>query len=376
MTERRADYSRLKPLLTATKKSKKLQPLLVVTGAHLLKKFGRTIDIIKKDGFKIAAALPIMNENDPDTPEAMAKSFGKAVIGMVGIVGRLKPDIVVAGFDLGGNLAAAITAMHMNTCVAHLEGGGVSGGIDDTLRHAITKFSHIHFPASEEARRRIIGLGENPKYVFNVGSLSMDTVKNIKYLPRSVVFKKFNLDPAKKLILFLQHPVTTEEKFAARQINESITALKLSEKKFNAQILAILGNSDAGGRRMMKELKKSGIKFLPHIPYEDFLRLMKVTDALLGNSSAGIQEAPFFGLPVVNVGSRQRFRERGINVIDAPHNSSVIVSAIRKSLFDKKFIAKAAFGKNPYEGGDAAKRIIRILETIKLPPIQKVMHEA
>lgn len=374
ITERRADYSRLKPLLQEVKASKYLELLLVVTGAHLLKKFGMTKNIIKKDGFRIDAELPTIGEHHPDTGGAMAKSFGRAVMGMADVFSKLKPDIICAGFDLGGNLAAAIAGMHMNISIAHIEGGGMSGSIDEVFRHAITKFSHIHFPASADAKQRIIRLGENPKYVFAVGSLSMDTIKKNKYAPRAEMFKKFNLNPNKRLILFLEHPVTTEVDQATQQVSESLAALDYAMRHFNAQVFAIYGNSDAGGGRIIEKLKKSGIPALPHVPYENFLRLMKVADVLVGNSSAGIQEAPSFGLPVVNIGTRQQFRERGINVIDVPHDKEKIIAAIKKSLFNKKFITQVKHGKNPYEGGNTAKRIVRILKTINLPPIQKVMY--
>ena len=374
ITERRADYSRLKPLLQAAKESKRIEPLLVVTGAHLLKKFGMTENIVKIDGFRIDAEISTIGERDPDTGEAMAKAFGKAVIGMAKIITKLKPDIVCAGFDLGCNLAAAIVSLHMNITVAHIEGGGQSGSIDEVFRHAITKFSHIHFPASDDAKKRIIRLGESPKYVFTVGSLSADTIKKVKYVPRAGIFKRFNLNPDKKLILFLEHPVTTEADEATQQISASIAALEYVIKNYDVQTLAIYGNSDTGGQRIIEKIKESGIKSLPHIPYEDFLRLMNLADVLVGNSSAGIQEAPSFGLPVVNIGTRQQFRERGVNVIDVPHERKKIIAAIMKSLFDQKFIAKAKRGKNPYEGGNTARKIVKILETIKLPPIQKIMY--
>jgi|SRR3989338_4021452 len=374
VTERRADYSRLNPLLQAAKASKRIEPLLVVAGAHLLEKLGKTKNIIRKDGFHIDEELPTLGERDPDTGEAMAKAFGRAVMGMANIITKLKPDVVCTGFDLGCNLAAAIVSMHMNIPVAHIEGGGQSGSIDEVFRHALTKFSHIHFPASAEAKKRIIRLGENPRYVFAVGSLSLDAIKKNSYMPRAKLFQRFKLNPAKKLILFLQHPVTTEVAGAKKQIQESIAALRGTTKRFDIQVFAILGNSDAGGRGMARALVRSGIRTEPNVAHEDFLSFMKVADVLVGNSSAGIQEAPSFGLPVVNIGTRQQFRERGVNVIDVPHERKEIVAAIKKSLFDEKFIAKAKRGKNPYEGGNTAKKIVKILETIELPPIQKVMY--
>ena len=209
ITERRADYSRLKPIMKAAQNSKKLEPFLLVTGIHLLKHFGETKKVIEKDGLKIDAVLPIFSENDKDDGAAMVKGMGRALMGMPDIFDKLKPDIIFSGFDIGANFAAAITGMHMNIHVCHIQGGEVSGTVDEVIRHGITKFAHIHFPATEKSARRIIRLGEDPKYVFNVGSPSLDTIKMTNYLPKKEIYKKYNLDPAKKLIIFIQHPVTT-----------------------------------------------------------------------------------------------------------------------------------------------------------------------
>jgi len=373
ITERRADYSRLKPIMKAVKKSKKLKPLLLVTGIHLLKHFGETKKVIERDGLKIDAVLPMFSEKDEDSGASMVKGMGRAILGMADIFSRLKPDIIFSGFDIGANFAAAITGMHMNIHVCHIQGGEVSGTVDEVIRHGITKFAHVHFPATAKSARRIIKLGENPNYVFNVGSPSLDTIKSISYAAKEEIFKKYGLDPGKKLIIFIQHPVTTEVDLVVKQINLSIKSIGAVNKKYGTQVIAVYTNNDAGGRRIISELKKSGIKVLPHIVYEDFLNLMKRADVLVGNSSSGIHEAPSFGLPVVNIGSRQQFRERGRNVIDAGHNISEIKRAIEKALFDKNFIKTARSAKNPYDNGFTAQKVVKILETIKLPPIQKVI---
>lgn len=373
LTERRADYSRLKPIMKAVKKSRKLELQLVVTGNHLLKNFGETKKVIDADGFKINAIFPIFKPNDKDDAVHMVKAIGQALIELADVLTRLKPDIVFCGFDLGAHLAAAIAGCHLNIHVAHIQGGEVSGTIDEILRHATTKFAHLHFAATGRSVKRIIKLGENPKYVFNVGSPSLDTIKSIKYSAKNKIFKKYGFDPRKKLIIFSQHPVTTEVDDVVDQIQNSIKALNYANKKYGAQTLAIYSNNDAGGKRIIKLLKQSGVKIMPHIIYEDYLRLLKVADVLMGNSSTGIHEAPSFGLPTVNIGSRQQFREKGANVVDVDNKEKDIVKAIEKSLFDKKFINQVKRGKNPYDNGDTAKQVVSILETIKLPPIQKVI---
>lgn len=373
ITERRADYSRLKPIMKLVQKSPKLEMQLVVTGMHLLKKFGETKKQIIKDGFKIDKVIPMFEENDSDDGASMVRGMGKALIAFSNVFPELKPNIIFSGFDIGANFAAAITGMHINTVVAHIQGGEVSGTVDEVIRHGMTKFAHIHFAATEQSRKRIIKLGENPKYVFNVGSPSLDTIHNIDYPDKSELAKKYNYDPIKPLIIVLQHPVTTEVNQVEFQIKQTIDAVSEINKKHNSQALAIYSNNDAGGKRIVEYIQKSGIQSYPHIPYEDFLRLMKVASVLVGNSSAGIHEAPSLKLPTVNIGTREQLREKGDNTIDVDYKKSAIVKAIEKCLFDKKFIKKVQNGKNPYDGGDTAEKVVKILETIELPPIQKVI---
>lgn len=373
ITERRADYSRLKPIMKAIQRSQKLELQLIVTGMHLLKKFGETKKNIIEDGFKIDKIVPIFTEKDSDDGASMVKGMGKALIAFAGIFPELKPDVVFSGFDIGANFAATITGMHLNMVVAHIQGGEVSGTVDEVIRHAMTKFSHIHFAATEQSRKRIIKLGENPEFVFNVGSPSLDTIHAIKYQSKKELADKYGFDADKPLIIILQHPVTTEVDKVSSQIKETIDAVKGINDKYGTQALAVYSNNDAGGKRIVEYLKKSGIKAYPHIAYEDFLRLMKIASVLVGNSSAGIHEAPSLKLPTVNIGTREQYRERGVNVLDVDYKTSEIIAAIEKSLFDRNFIKKVQNGTNPYDGGNTAQKVVKILETIKLPPIQKVI---
>lgn len=373
VSERRADYSRLKPIMNRIKQSDKLELQLIVTGMHLLKKFGETKNVILKDGFKIDALVPIFGENDADDGASMVNAMGRALTAFPDIFKKLKPTIIFSGFDIGANLAAAITGMHMNIHVAHIQGGEVSGTIDEVLRHAMTKFSHIHFAATKKSVQRIIKLGENPKYVFNVGSPSLDTIKNIEYFSKEEMAKKYNLDPQKPLIIMVQHPVTSEESEVVNQIKQTVEAINFINNRFNTQALAIYSNNDAGGKRIVNFLDKTGIKTFAHIPYEDFLRLLKVADVLVGNSSTGIHETPSLKLPTVNIGTREKFREKANNVIDVPYNQQAIIKAIKKSLYDKEFRKIVNRTKNPYDNGDVAQKVVKILETIPLPPIQKVI---
>lgn len=373
VTERRADYSRLKPIMKRVAKSPRLELRLVMTGLHLFKEFGETKKVIEADGFRIDAAFPVYRKGDRDDGATMLRAFAQFVRSLTTIVEKLKPDIVFCGFDLGAHLAAAIVGAHLNIPVAHIQGGERSGTIDEMLRHATTKFAHLHFVATRESRERLVKMGEDPRYVFLVGSPSLDTIRRISYPPRPAIFKKYGLDPKKKLIVFSQHPVTTEVDDVTRQIRASISALKRVLGRHAAQVLAIYSNNDAGGKRIVRQLKRSRFAVFPHIIYEDYLRLLRHADVLVGNSSAGIHEAPSFGLPTVNIGTRQHLRERGRNVIDVPHDAGRIARAIDTCFMDQKFIAQVRRGKNPYDHGDTARKIVRILETVVLPPVQKTL---
>ena len=373
ITERRADYSRLKPIMRLMQKSKKLELQLVVTGLHLVKEFGETEKVLRKEGFKIDASIPVFTKNDKDDGATMARALSIYIANITDVVERLKPDLIFCGFDLDAHLAAAIVGMHMNIPVAHIQGGERSGTLDEVLRHAITKFSHIHFVATEESKKRVIRLGEDPKYVFLVGSPSLDTIHSISYPSKEMIFKKYGLDPKKPLIVFSQHPVTTEVHDVERQIKESIGAVQTVAQKEGVQVLAIYSNNDAGGRRIVSHLKKSGFIVYSHIVYEDYLRILKYAAVLAGNSSTGIHEAPSFGLPTVNIGTRQQLRERGANVIDVANTKAAIERVLYKAMTDTKLRARIKRAKNPYDHGNTARNVVRILEGVKMPNVQKVL---
>ena len=373
ITERRADYSRLKPIMKLVQKSKRLELQLVVTGLHLVKAFGETKRVITHDGFQIDASIPVFSSKDKDDGATMSRALASYIAKLTDVVERLKPDIIFCGFDLDAHLAAAIVGIHMNIPVAHIQGGERSGTIDEVLRHAITKFSHIHFVATKESKKRVIRLGENPKHVFLVGSPSLDTIRSIFYPSRKDIFKRYGLDPLKPLIIFSQHPVTTEVHDVERQIRESLAAVRSTQRRTGAQVLAIYSNNDAGGKRIVARLKKSDFMVFPHIVYEDYLRLLKHAHVLVGNSSAGIHEAPSYGLPAVDIGTRQQYREKGKNVIEVPNRRALIERALYTAMTDTKLRAVIKHAKNPYDQGRTAHKVVRILETIELPNVQKVL---
>ena len=371
VTERRADYTKLRPILEEISKSKKLEYRLVVTGSHLLKEYGHTIDEIKKDGFKITTTFSMYKKYRKDNGAEMTRSFGNAVIKLSGIIEKIKPDLILTGFDIGGNFAAAIIGAHMNIVVAHFEGGEVTGTIDDSIRHATTKFSHIHFTSNEDATKRLKKMGENPKYIYTVGNTSLDGINKIKNISKSILEKKYNIDLTKPLLVILQHTVTSEIKSVEKNIISTINAIK----EINYQSIMIYGNADAGSQKIINIIKKSKIKQYQTIPYQDYINLLKYASVLIGNSSSGIIEAPFLHIPSINIGTRQEGRLRADSIIDVDYNKKEIKKAIKKAISDKVFQKKVLSSNSKYGDGNSSKKIIKILEKINLKkiPIQKKM---
>lgn len=366
MTGTRAEYGNLKPLLKAINKHPRLDLALIVTAMHLSKEFGYTIKEIRKDGFRVDTKVEMLHAED--TGAAMAESIGKCVIRMVGVLEQIKPDILLLLGDRAEMLAGAVAAAYMGIPIAHLHGGDVSSSVDESVRHAITKLAHIHFPATRGSANRIIKMGEDPSRIFVVGAPTMDTILNEKLPKRAELSKKYGFDLSKPILLVLQHPIVTEADEAAGQMKETLDAIV----ELKHQTILIYPNADAGGRRMIKVIKKYEkypfIESFKSIPYADYLGLMRVASVMVGNSSSGIIEAPAFRLPVVNIGTRQKGRERSTNVIDVGYNRREIVKAVKKALHDRKFRAKVKKCKNPYGDGKASQRIVKELSKIKITP--------
>ncbi len=371
ITERRADYSKLKPILNEIKNSKKLDYYLIVTGSHLLKEHGNTINEIKKDRFIIHKKFHMYDSNGKDSGSHMVRSFGRAIVELSKIIEQVKPDIILTGFDIGANFAAAVVGAHLNIHVAHIEGGEVSGTIDDSIRHATTKFAHLHFTSNKDATNRIIKMGENSKNVFTVGNPVLDNLKNIPNIDQKILSKKYNLDPEKRFIILLQHTVTTEVNIQSKHITSIINALK----EINIQFIIIHGNADAGSKNILKIINQSKLNQFKTIPYIEFINLLKYSSGLVGNSSSGIIETPFLKIPTVNIGSRQSGRLQATSVINTTYNKNSIKKAILFVLNDKKFLMSLKSTKSLYGTGNSGKKIIKILENLDLKniSIQKQM---
>ena len=354
ITERRADYSRFQPILKLLEQDEELSYDLVVTGMHLKKEHGYTIDEVKADGFDIFSTFDMFLE-ETDSGAAMVRSLGEAIKKVTYELEKSKPDIILSGFDIAANAAVSIAGAHMNIPVAHIQGGEVTGTIDESIRHAMSKFSHYHFAANQDACERLIKMGEVPEHVFDVGCPSIDAIKAVKHDPH--IHKRYDLSD--DYFLVIQHPVTTEVASSRDQIKQTIDALVDSDQDF----LFILPNNDAGFSAIIDEVTTSKLKSVETLSIDDYVNLLRNATALVGNSSSGIHEAATFNVPVVNVGSRQQGRLRPENVIDVGHNSNDILKALQEC---KKMKADGIEFENPYGDGDSAAKIVALLKTIDL----------
>ena len=372
LVERRADYSRMKPILKELYKDPFFDVYLVVTGVCLLDVHGKDIDYIKADGFLINAEVSMFDQEGINTNASMVRALAKVLDGVTTEIENFKPDLVLTGFDIGANLATTIAAAHMNIPVAHIQGGEVTGSIDESIRHAMSKFAHIHFPATKDAKNRLIRLGENPNYIFNVGCPSIDTIVQTPIMDKNVLEKKFNVDFSKPVVLLIQHPVTTESHESKKQILNTIDVIK----ELDIQALVALPNNDAGSSEIIEEIKKSGLSWYPSLSTEEFVNLYRNIWAIVGNSSSGIHESSTFGIPAVNIGTRQQGRERADNVIDVSYEKVEIKKGIEKALFDQDFRKKVKGVKNPYGVGDSSKKVVKLLKSVSLEGIiQKRFYE-
>jgi len=364
-TGTRAEYGILRPVLKKIHESKKLDLLLVVTGTHNSKKYGMTINEIKKDGFKIYKILRILPKSD--TSYSITYSLAETITAFSKIFKKSKPDINVIIGDRDEMLGSAIAAYHMNIPNAHIHGGDRSGGLDEYNRHAITKMSNIHFAATKESLSRILKLGENPKYVFQTGSTSVDEIKNKRITKKRDLEKSFDLKfNDNNVVLFAYHPVTTEIKKSVKEVQNILEAIV----ELNYTCIIISPNSDAGRNRIFSEISKYSkkykfLKVFPTVPRSDYLGLLKNSTLLVGNSSSGMIEASYFDIPVINIGNRQKNRERGNNVID--------VSGISKKTIHKAFQKAIRIHKNkkktlksPFGDGNASLKIVKKLENLSL----------
>lgn len=371
----RANYSSIKSALFEIKKHPYLKLQIVTFASALLKKYGLIHDSIKSDGFKIDGS--IFNLVEGENPLTMAKSTGLGLIELPTIFDKLRPDVVFTIGDRFETMATAVAAAYMNIPLAHSMGGEVTGTIDESIRHAVTKLAHIHFPASKDAYKRIINLGEQKKNVFLVGCPRIDLVSQIlteinkfKSIDISIEGVGAEINLNEKFILVSQHPVTTEYGMGEFQIKETLKAIS----KINLPALFLWPNPDAGSedisrgiRKWREKGKKDKIRFIKNLKIRDYIFLMKKTSCLVGNSSSGIREGAFLGTPVVNIGSRQNNREQGKNVINVNYKSENIFKAITKQIKFGHYKKEKIYGN-----GEAGKKIANILSNCNLNVQKKI----
>jgi len=338
---------------------------IIVSGMHLMPEFGKTINEIKKDGFKIHEINAIYEE---DSKKSMARFIGKFIQLLTENIRKIKPDIILVLGDRAEMLAGAIVGAYLAIPVAHIHGGDVSSTVDEFARHAITKLSCIHFAVTKKSAERIVKMGEEKWRVHVVGAPGLYDALRAKLASPKDIAKKYKLDLSKPVLLVVQHPVTIEAEQAGIHMEETMSALK----ELGYQAIVIYPNADAGGREMIKVIEKYRkypfIKIYKNISRNDYLGLLKISNVMVGNSSSGIIEAPSFRLPAVNIGTRQSGRERAKNIIiDVDYKKEQIKKAIEKSIYDTKLGRGVVKCKNPYFTADGAgSKIVRVLSAIAI----------
>lgn len=369
MITARPSYSRVKTAIRAIQEHPNLELQLVIAASALLDRYGSAVNYIEKDGFTITAK--VFNVLEGENLTAAAKTTGIGILELSTVFDNLSPDIVVTVADRFETMATAISAAYMNIPLAHIQGGEVTGNVDEKVRHSITKLSDYHFVASENARERVIRLGENPEMVFNTGCPSIDLAAEILEQPALGfdVYEKYGgvgskPDYSNGHIVVMQHPVTTEYQASRRHIEETLHAVK----EVTQTVFWFWPNVDAGADGTSTGIRSFRERYdLPHIHFfknmepGDFLRLLYNARVLIGNSSVGIRECAFMGVPVVNIGSRQNRRDRGNNVMDCGYDRNDILRSINYWLSNGSPIPSDVYG-----GGDAGRKIADKLASLPL----------
>ncbi len=365
----RPSYSRIKTALSAIKNHPELELQLVVAASALLERYGTAVDYMEMDGFEIAAR--VFNVLEGENLTAQAKTTGLGILELSTVFERLAPDAIISIADRFETMATAIASTYMNIPLVHIQGGEVTGNIDEKVRHAITKLADLHLVASAKAKERVIKMGESPEKVFHTGCPSIDLAHRVLLEP-SLDFDPFEryggvgamLDIASGYIVVMQHPVTTEYEQSRRHIEETLHAIK----ELDMPTFWFWPNVDAGSDGTSKGIRSfreqwdiPNIHFFKNMEPDDFLKVLYNSKCLIGNSSVGIRECAYLGVPVVNIGSRQRGRERGHNVVDVGYNRNDIIKAVEDQLINGKYPSDDIYGD-----GNAGNRIAELLATVPL----------
>ena len=371
ITGTRAEYGLLRWVMQGIKEDQELILQIIATGAHLSPEFGLTYREIEQDGFMIDRRVEMLISSD--TPVGIAKSMGLGMIGFADALNELKPDLIVVLGDRYEIFSAVSAALIARIPVAHLHGGeATEGAFDEALRHSITKMSHLHFVAAEEYRRRVIQLGEQPERVFLVGGLGIDNIKRLKLLDRAEleVSLEFKFGPKNLLITF--HPVTLETASSSDQMAELLQALTQLK---DTQLIFTLPNADTGGRMLIKMVEKfvaehDNAHAFTSLGQLRYLSCIANVDGVVGNSSSGLLEVPSFRKGTINIGDRQRGRLQAASVINCEPNRQSISSALGR-LFSADFKVNLNQVSNPYGGGGASEKVVKIVKQYKFDGIVK-----
>jgi len=356
----RADFGLMQSTLAVIRGHADLSLSMIVTGMHLSADHGHTVEEIEAAGLDIQARVPV--PLTPATGATMARNIGTMVTAFTDALEAIRPDIVLLLGDRGEMLAGAIAGLHLNIPVAHIHGGELSGTVDEPVRHAISRLSHLHFTATEGSRDRLMRMGEAAGNVHVTGAPGLDGLTDSPPPHRTAIAQSHGLDPSRRFALMVYHPVLQEADAAADHTRHILEALARAD----VQVLALMPNADAGAegvRKVLKMQERPGVVVKTHLARPDFIAAMAAADLMIGNSSAGIIEAASFGTPVVNVGPRQNMRERNANVADVDSSPVRLAEAIAAALDQGRFPAQ-----NTYGDGQAAKRIADLLASAPLGP--------
>jgi UDP-hydrolysing UDP-N-acetyl-D-glucosamine 2-epimerase len=364
VTSSRADYSHLYWPLKDLAAHPDVDLRLIVMGSHLAPTFGATAQEVERDQLPIAARVECLLNSDTDI--GMAKTIGIATLSLADVLGQMRPDLLLLIADRYEMLAPASVALALRIPIAHIEGGEVSeGAIDDAVRNALTKMSHIHFTSTHLARERVISMGEEPWRVHRAGAPSLDHLRRSRLLTRDEIERSLQLDLGQPTILVAYHPVTIR-----RETTEEVDALFDALSGTEGQILFCYPNSDAGGHHIIERTRsflagRGNGKIFTNLGPITYWSMLRNIDALVGNSSSGIMETASFALPAVNIGLRQQGRERARNVIDAAPDAVDIrekIAHARSTAFRELLTGM----ENPYGSGHASEKIVEILATVSL----------
>jgi len=362
--ESRATYGYSKNVMLAMQSYPELEPKTLVTGMHLVPELGNSIDLIREDGFGIDAAVP-MHAGDASR-SAWSKALGEAIAGYAEAYERLKPDIILLSGDRIETFGCCIAAAYIGIPVAHIQAGDKSGHIDDSARHAIGKFAHIHLASCEDSANRLRRMGEQEFRIFNVGAPQLDNIVGRDFRREFVEVDGKRLSLAQPYILMVQHPVMAEMEDAGQQVGATLQACGRS----GLPVYVIYPNSDLGYKQIVRGIEESAgsanFSVLENVERDAYLALLANCSVLVGNSSSGILEAPSFRVPVVNIGNRQRGRPQAENLLNCGYDAGAIAQAIHTALHDSTFRARCAEAVNPYGDGQSGPRICKVLRDTPL----------